>query len=242
MARHLPMPSGPKERDASLAAVRDLDIKTPSDLTPAAWLSGGNQQKLVLARWLRSGASVLIFDEPTHGIDVGAIVPECAAASLGYPVLVIHGGADSRIPPEQSVRIHAAAPAGSELWLQPGSEHADSFLDAPDEYVERVDAYLRGRLAPAVVPTTAPTATSAPAWAVAGGPGAALRDPGPRGLVHRHGGGGRGTLAPQDERGRGVVPMSVRRVAQALAEVVGRNTLRGAAGANGPGSPYRWHA
>ena len=72
MARHLPMPSGPKEREASLAAVRDLDIKTPSDLTPAAWLSGGNQQKLVLGRWLRSGASVLIFDEPTHGIDVGA--------------------------------------------------------------------------------------------------------------------------------------------------------------------------
>ena len=72
MARHLPMPSAPKEREASLAAVRDLDIKTPSDLTPAAWLSGGNQQKLVLARWLRSGASVLIFDEPTHGIDVGA--------------------------------------------------------------------------------------------------------------------------------------------------------------------------
>ena len=72
LARHLPMPSGPKERSASLGAVRDLDIKTPSDLTPAAWLSGGNQQKLVLGRWLRSGASVLIFDEPTHGIDVGA--------------------------------------------------------------------------------------------------------------------------------------------------------------------------
>ena len=72
LARRLPVPSATKERDASLAAVRDLDIKTPSDLTPAAWLSGGNQQKLILARWLKSGASVLIFDEPTHGIDVGA--------------------------------------------------------------------------------------------------------------------------------------------------------------------------
>lgn len=72
LAPRLPVPSSPRERTASLAAVRDLDIKTPSDLTPAAWLSGGNQQKLVLARWLRSGASVLIFDEPTHGIDVGA--------------------------------------------------------------------------------------------------------------------------------------------------------------------------
>ena len=68
----LPMPSGLKERQAAQSAVRDLDIKTPSDLTPATSLSGGNQQKLVLARWLSSEASVLIFDEPTHGIDVGA--------------------------------------------------------------------------------------------------------------------------------------------------------------------------
>ena len=81
-----------------------------------------------------------------YGIDVGAVAPEKAVAALDYPILLIHGGADSRIPVEQSRRIHAAAPAGSELWLVPGAEHADAFLDAPDEYVERVDAYLRNRL------------------------------------------------------------------------------------------------
>ena len=70
--RGVPVPSTPKERAAARTAVSDLSIKTPSDLTPAAWLSGGNQQKLILGRWLRSGASVLIFDEPTHGIDVSA--------------------------------------------------------------------------------------------------------------------------------------------------------------------------
>ncbi len=70
--RGLPVPSTQKERVAAHSAVNDLSIKTPSDLTPAAWLSGGNQQKLILGRWLRSGASVLIFDEPTQGIDVGA--------------------------------------------------------------------------------------------------------------------------------------------------------------------------
>lgn len=72
ITKKLPVPSVLMERQAAQSAVRNLDIKTPSDLTPATSLSGGNQQKLVLARWLRSGASVLIFDEPTHGIDVGA--------------------------------------------------------------------------------------------------------------------------------------------------------------------------
>ncbi len=82
-----------------------------------------------------------------YGIDVGAVVPEKAAGTLSYPILVIHGGEDSRVPPEQSVRIHASASAGSELWLVHGSEHADAVIDAPDEYVERVDAYLSSRLA-----------------------------------------------------------------------------------------------
>ena len=68
----LPVPSGVKERAAAHQAIDSLDIKTSSDQAPAAWLSGGNQQKLMLGRWLESGADVFIFDEPTHGIDVGA--------------------------------------------------------------------------------------------------------------------------------------------------------------------------
>ena len=52
--------------------VRDLRIHTPSLDRRVMFLSGGNQQKVVLARWLCSDAKILIFDEPTRGIDVGA--------------------------------------------------------------------------------------------------------------------------------------------------------------------------
>ncbi len=50
----------------------DLSIKTPTIEQTVQNLSGGNQQKVVLAKWLYTGSKVLIFDEPTRGIDVGA--------------------------------------------------------------------------------------------------------------------------------------------------------------------------
>ena len=62
------------ERDASSALIQQLRVKAESPRQLAGRLSGGNQQKVVIARWLHRGASVFLFDEPTRGIDVGAKV------------------------------------------------------------------------------------------------------------------------------------------------------------------------
>jgi ribose transport system ATP-binding protein len=52
--------------------IRTLAIRTPSDRQEVRLLSGGNQQKVVIAKWLLRDCDILIFDEPTRGIDVGA--------------------------------------------------------------------------------------------------------------------------------------------------------------------------
>ena len=52
--------------------IAKLEIRTPSDRQEVRLLSGGNQQKVVIAKWLYRDCDILIFDEPTRGIDVGA--------------------------------------------------------------------------------------------------------------------------------------------------------------------------
>mgnify|MGYP000702444085 CR=1 FL=1 len=66
--------SSKKEDDLCEKAVKDLLIKTPTVEVNAGNLSGGNQQKVVVGKWLARDSRVVIFDEPTRGIDVGAKV------------------------------------------------------------------------------------------------------------------------------------------------------------------------
>lgn len=61
-----------KETEAAEQQIQSLRIKTPGTETKVGNLSGGNQQKVVLAKWLSMNPKVMILDEPTRGIDVGA--------------------------------------------------------------------------------------------------------------------------------------------------------------------------
>src|SRR5258708_9097446 len=76
--------------------IKLLNIRTPSAAQDVRLLSGGNQQKIVVAKWLERDCDVLFFDEPTRGIDVGAKTK--IYKLLGS--LPAHGNATSMIPSE----------------------------------------------------------------------------------------------------------------------------------------------
>jgi rhamnose transport system ATP-binding protein len=81
------------ERELTKQYVSELAVKTPSVEVPGGALSGGNQQKVALARWLATKPKVLILDEPTQGVDVGAkaeihkIIRRLAAEGLAVIVI-----------------------------------------------------------------------------------------------------------------------------------------------------------
>ena len=82
-----------KERAVALEQVKNLDIRASGVEQPIMYLSGGNQQKSIVARWLARKPRVLILDEPTKGIDVGAKAEiyklVCGLARQGIGIIVV---------------------------------------------------------------------------------------------------------------------------------------------------------
>ena len=71
-AASLGLVAGRTERRAANESIKLLAIKTPGSEASITGLSGGNQQKAIIARWLRTQPKVLLLDDPTRGVDVGA--------------------------------------------------------------------------------------------------------------------------------------------------------------------------
>ncbi|MEM6674076.1 MAG: sugar ABC transporter ATP-binding protein [Planctomycetota bacterium] len=86
---HLGLVDGDAERDVAEAQVAELGVRTSGIEQQAETLSGGNQQKVVVGRWLAAEPRVLLLDEPTRGVDVGAreelygLLERLAADGLG---------------------------------------------------------------------------------------------------------------------------------------------------------------
>jgi L-arabinose transport system ATP-binding protein len=107
--------NGEKEEELAQKGIKDFKIKTPSPDKKIVELSGGNQQKCIVARWISTNPKVLILDEPTKGIDVGAKSEFyhmiCKFAKEGLGIILISSelpeviGLSDRIIVMKSLRI-----------------------------------------------------------------------------------------------------------------------------------------
>lgn len=108
-----------KEKAATAGYIKELNIKTPSMEQLVRNLSGGNQQKVVLGRILSTECDVLIFDEPTRGIDVGAKQEiyslMCELADRGKSIIMISSEMPELIGMSQRIYVMSEGRITSEL-------------------------------------------------------------------------------------------------------------------------------
>ena len=117
-----------REKVAAEAHVRSLQIKMPNLQTLVIRLSGGNQQKVVLAKWLEAGIDILLLDEPTRGIDVGskaqiyALVRELCSKGMG--VILISSELPEVIENSDRVLVMYKGAIAGELSREQATEEA----------------------------------------------------------------------------------------------------------------------
>jgi ABC-type sugar transport system ATPase subunit len=140
----LPFVSPQKARGHAAQLIKELGIKTPSGETRIAALSGGNQQKALIARWLRSDIRVLILDEPSRGVDIGARAEIHNTirrlAQTGVGVLVISSDVEElAILADRVVVMREGQVVGELVGEEVTEAHIieTSYLDADDPRGER---------------------------------------------------------------------------------------------------------
>jgi ribose transport system ATP-binding protein len=117
------------DREEAIAKqqTRRLNIRTPSVSSVTGTLSGGNQQKVVLAKWLAMSPNVMLFDEPTRGIDVGAKSEIYGLirglADAGVAVLMISSDMEEVIGVSDRILVMHEGQISGELGRDQFSEH-----------------------------------------------------------------------------------------------------------------------
>ena len=105
--------------------------------------------KLSLNRWFARGLlfpaveTGLTYGSLRYGVNLANASPERAIRNTSVPVLLIHGDADTNIPPSHSEALHAANPAVSQLWIVHGAEHVTIAKVAGDEFRRRVLSWFQ---------------------------------------------------------------------------------------------------
>jgi dipeptidyl aminopeptidase/acylaminoacyl peptidase len=84
-----------------------------------------------------------LYTRLIYGFDLRRASPADAVRSTTVPILLIHGTADTNIPPEESVALHALNSRSTTLWLVPGANHVGSLGANPREYARRVTEWFR---------------------------------------------------------------------------------------------------
>ncbi|MFJ7420743.1 sugar ABC transporter ATP-binding protein [Streptomyces uncialis] len=142
------------ERAAAQKATRELSLRPDNPDAPVRTLSGGNQQKAVLARWLLRGCKVLLLDEPTRGVDVGARAELYAVvrrlADEGLAVLLV----SSEVPEVLGL-------ADRVLVLREGRVVHEAPATELDEH-RVLDLVMEGSPVPTQTPSTAAAQPAAP--------------------------------------------------------------------------------